>query len=105
MDKIYMLLNSPIVTPYNLLENVKLKNYEYVKYSKGDNGLIAKIKCLVDDVDTIFDYLFDENDHLQKIYMKQKNNKKLVFDRKAELEESKEFYIKTLSNKLKKDII
>lgn len=37
--------------------------------------------------------------------MKQKNNKKLVFDRKAELEESKEFYIKTLSNKLKKDII
>lgn len=31
MNKIYMLLNSPIVTPYNLLENVKLKNYEYVK--------------------------------------------------------------------------
>jgi hypothetical protein len=63
------------------------------------------MKCLVDNVDTIFEYLFDENDHLQKIYMKQKSNKKLLFDRKVELKEAKQFYAKTLSDNLKLNII
>ena len=32
IKKIYDMLYSPIISPYNLLENAKLDNYSYVKY-------------------------------------------------------------------------
>ena len=51
IDNIFKLLYSPIVTPYNLLENAKLKNYSYVKYYKGSDGLITEMKCIVDGID------------------------------------------------------
>ncbi|WFD09739.1 hypothetical protein [Tepidibacter hydrothermalis] len=105
IEKIFNLLNSSIVTPYNLLQNAKLENYKYVKYYKGEQGLIAEMDCVVDEEDTIFLYYFNENDHLQKIYMKQNGTGKFVFDRNNELEKTKEEYHKVYVNKFNKGIV
>lgn len=99
IDEIYKMLKSPIVTPYNLLENAKLENYDYVKYYKGDSGLICEMDCLVDDIKTIFLYHFDEHDFLQKILMCQNNNIKCVFKRDDELENLKQEFKRKYNKK------
>ena len=90
IEKIFKMMKSPIITPYNLLENAKLDNYQYVKYFKGENGLICEMECFVDDIETVFLYCFDKQDFLQKILMKQSGNEKCVFERNHEVEELKE---------------
>ena len=45
IKKIYDMLYSPILTPYNLLENVKLPNYNYLKYYTNSIGVVAEIQC------------------------------------------------------------
>ncbi len=47
IKKIYDMLYSPILTPYNLLENAKLDNYSYVKYYKNEIGLVAEMRCMI----------------------------------------------------------
>lgn len=94
IKKIYDLLYSPIVTPYNLLENAKLDNYSYVTYYKGKDGLIAEMQCSMDDEgEVIFYYNFDFEDKLSQIYMMQNGEKQLVFDRKTEIEKQKGLYL------------
>ena len=46
IKKIYDMLYSPIISPYNLLENAKLDNYSYVKYYKNKIGLVAEMQCV-----------------------------------------------------------
>lgn len=90
IDEIYNLIYSPIVTPYNLLENVKLDNYFYVNYYKGDQGIIAEMKCTTEDgEEAIFYYNFDKEEKLINIYMEKDSLKTLVFDRKMELDKLK----------------
>jgi hypothetical protein len=99
--KIYELLYSPIVTPYNLLENAKLANYKYVNYYKGDLGLIAEMQCVMDDnEEVVFYYHFDEYDKLMKVYKEENQEKVVVFDREEEFEGVK----KTYSIKMKDSI-
>ncbi len=94
IKKIYELMHSPIVTPYNLLENAKLDNYNYVNYYKGEVGLVAEMECSMDDgVDAIFYYCFDENDKLTKVYEEVKGQKNIVFDREEELSNVRGTYI------------
>lgn len=45
IKKIYDMLYSPIISPYNLLENAKLENYSYVKYYTNETGLVAEMQC------------------------------------------------------------
>lgn len=86
---IYEMLYSQIVTPFNLLDNVRLPNYSYVKYYKGEHGLIAEIKCVVEgDGDAIFYYHFDSDDKLNIIIKKTGTNSETVFDREAELQKA-----------------
>lgn len=94
IKKIYELMHSPIVTPYNLLENAKLDNYNYVNYYKGEIGLVAEMECSMDGgIDAIFYYHFDENDKLIKVYEEIKGQQSIVFDREEELSNIKETYI------------
>lgn len=85
--KIYELLHSPILTPYNLLENVKLDNYNYVNYYKGEIGIICEMECFENNNTVVkFYYHFDNNDHLYKVLMDSKNNKQEeLFHRDSEL--------------------
>lgn len=99
MDKqvqtIYDLLYSPIVTPLNLVENAKLNNYSYVSFYKSNDGIIAEMKCTMDDYqEAIFFYHFDQEDKLNFVYMETANKRKeLVFDRIKELEEAKNKFL------------
>lgn len=105
IKKIYELLYSPIITPYNLLENAKLDNYKYVKYYKNKIGLICEMKCLMElEEEVIFYYHFDNNDSLFKIYMKQNGKQDKVFDREVELERTKEEYLNNSDNANRKAI-
>jgi len=91
--KIYNMLYSPIITPYNLLENAKLDNYSYVKYYKDNNGVIAEMECLItgEGMKTFY-YHFDKKDYLQKVYIKNDCAKQIIFDRGEQLEKSKAEY-------------
>ena len=94
IKKIYELMYSPIVTPYNLLENAKLDNYNYVNYYKGEVGLVAEMECSMDDgLDSIFYYYFDGNDKLIKVYEEVRGQKSIVFDREEELSNTRGTYI------------
>lgn len=94
IKKIYELIHSPIVTPYNLLENAKLDNYNYVNYYKGEIGLVAEMECSISDgVNAIYYYCFDENDKLIKVYEEVKGQKDIVFDREEELSSLSKTYI------------
>ncbi|GAB6172040.1 hypothetical protein JCM15765_15180 [Paradesulfitobacterium aromaticivorans] len=85
IEKIYKLLHSPLVTPYNLLENAKLPNYEYVNFYKGNQGLVSEMKCTLDDGNkAIFYYHFDHDENLQCVYMSQGKQKHCIFDRQSE---------------------
>jgi hypothetical protein len=98
IKRIYDLIYSPIITPYNLLENAKLDNYMYVNYYKGDSGLISEMKCIFEGEETIFYYHFDSEDKLQKVFMDQMGTKTLIFERTAEIEQIKKQIIKSDSH-------
>ncbi|MBU3161048.1 hypothetical protein KPL37_15080 [Clostridium frigoris] len=86
VEQLYELMYSPIITPYNLLENAKLDNYSYVNYYKGVRGLIAEMKCITKyNQEAVFYYLFDENDHLYKIEREMCKEKEIMFDREEEI--------------------
>lgn len=92
------MLYSPIISPYNLLENAKLKNYSYVKYYTNEIGLVAEMKCTIpDEGERIFYYQFDKKDYLQMIYQDNDENRQIVFDRKEAVEVAKKEYFSNKS--------
>ncbi len=104
--KIYNLLYSPIVTPYNLLENAKLDNYEYVNYYKGVLGLIVEMKCFMDEgQETIFYYHFDKSDKLIKICEERGGKAAIVFDRNEELKGMEKAYLAKTEKLFKADVV
>ncbi|WP_039233407.1 hypothetical protein [Clostridium novyi] len=105
IKKIYDLLYSPIITPYNLLENAKLDNYKYVKYYKGKTGLVCEMKCSIEfEGEAIFYYHFDDKDSLSKIYMRQDGKRSILFDRSSELKNTKLQYL-SMKNDVKNKAI
>ena len=93
IKRIYDMLYSPVLTPYNLLENVKLPNYRYVKYYTNSIGIVAEMLCLVDEgEEKAFYYQFDKKDYLQRIYQNTMEKKNIVFSRKKAVETAKEEY-------------
>lgn len=100
IENIYNLLHAPILTPYNLLENVKLDNYKYVNYSMDHNGIVCEMKCMMENDEVVFHYHFDQRDYLEKVYMSEMEGvKRLVFERNTELEKELMDY-KAKSNNL-----
>ena len=79
IKKIYDMLYSPIISPYNLLENAKLDNYSYVKYYTNEIGLVAEMQCTIHGEGMqIFYYQFDKNDYLQMIYQGNVEEKNII---------------------------
>lgn len=101
IEKIYELKFSNLTTPWNLMENALLDNYEYVKYYKEQNELVVEMKCITLNSFNLFYYHFDEQNKLIKINLEHDNGtSELMFSRQAELEKLLEEYKK--SNLLKK---
>ncbi len=96
--KIYDMMYSPIITPYNLLENAKVDNYNYVKYYKSDDGLISEMECEIESEKTIFYYYFDSKDFLQKIYMDVNGEKDILFTREDAIDDAKQEYYQKKPN-------
>lgn len=93
IKKIYDMLYSPIITPYNLLENVKLDNYKYVKYYTNQVGVVAEMECIVpEEGKKVFYYQFDKKDYLQIIYQGSMKSENIIFDRKVATDVSKQEY-------------
>lgn len=89
MKKVYDMMYTPIISPYNLLENAKISNYNYVKYYNSDEGLIAEMECIVPDGELrVFYYHFDRNDFLQKIFVSNGKRKELIFERQKAIDEA-----------------
>lgn len=98
IKKIYNMLYSPIITPYNLLENAKLENYNYVKYYTNEVGLVAEMECEIQgEGDQVFYYQFDKKDYLQKIYQNTVEEKNIIFTRQEAVEVAKKEYYKNKS--------
>lgn len=93
IDKIYELTYSPLLTPYNLLDNLSLDNYLSINYTKIDNDILSKITCLIDDRNIDFFYLFDEKQFLKEIYYYENNIKEYLFNRDADLTKYRSTYI------------
>lgn len=101
IKKIYDMMYSPIITPYNLLENSKLDNYVYVKYYKNNDGLITEMQCdMKEEGIKTFYYHFDSQDYLQQIYViSNEQNKELIFERGRAIAEAKSDYYSSLPEK------
>ena len=85
IKKIYDMLYSPIISPYNLLENAKLENYSYVKYFTNEEGLVAEMQCVIPgEGEMVFYYQFDKKDYLQRINQNTMEKKNIVFSRKKQ---------------------
>lgn len=102
VNKLYELFYKPLVTPYNLLENAKLDNYQYVKYYIKNDFLVTEMKCINTlNESVIFYYLFDKDNLLQQIYQKfPKGKKELLFDRHTEFENLRESYYNSSKNSM-----
>lgn len=94
INKIYEMLYSHIITPYNLLENAKLTNYSYVKYYRGDDGLISEMRCVIEGEleESTFYYYFDNEDKLKKVTIDNGREVSTVFERQTELQKALEKY-------------
>lgn len=93
-NKIYDLSYLPLLTPYNLLDNLKLDNYTSVNYTKTTSGIIAEVNCLVNKSPMSFYYEFDLSNNLNKIYYYEDNNIDFLFDRTELLDKYRKSYLK-----------
>lgn len=87
IKKIYEMKFGTIITPQNLMENAKLKNFNYVKYEKDEyvNEMIVEMECLCDDnILRVFKYFFDSDDKLRRITTNSLTDD-ILFDRDEEL--------------------
>ena len=95
LDKLSKLINSSILTPYNLLENLELDNYLSINYYKQNDYIVADIVFLAHNERITYRYMFDYDNFLQKIYHVNGDEMILHFDRNQEKD--------TLINKLRKN--
>lgn len=88
IERLYDEIHGPKVTPYELLENVKLPNYISVEFSKGSkNNIIAYTECLLDDGKiAVFTYVFDEYNKLLSLTSLVNGIKDEIFNRNVEIE-------------------
>lgn len=86
VQRLYELICSPIVTPWNLVYNAKLPNYDYVKFEKGPCGLVVSMSCDIEPGEkAIFFYHFDHGDDLQTVEMASPSHSRtIIFDRVLE---------------------
>lgn len=85
VKQVYNMLYSPILTPWNLVDNAKLDNYKYVNYSRHNDMIMCEMLCQIDDEEVIFRYFFSMDDNLMKITMINKNETTTLFDRNVEI--------------------
>lgn len=87
VDRIFRLTEEPILTPQNLLSNVKLEHYTSVNYTYENEGIKCTMIGLGDNEIIRYTYQFDQRDYLIKSEAQIGDDIEVLFDRKKELEE------------------
>ncbi|MFL2106343.1 hypothetical protein [Desemzia sp. FAM 23991] len=87
IEKVYELTNLSILTPSNLLSNIKLDNYKEVKYYKIENTLICEMVSVEENEEVHYRYEFDTKDKLQKAIIVYQSEEMEIFNREKELNE------------------
>lgn len=88
IDKLVELVTSPIVTPYNLIEYLKLDNYKSLNLYKESNHMIAKVTFIsYDTIENSLYYVFNHNNELLEIYELESGTKNICFNRETEKNE------------------
>ncbi|MCR6850324.1 MULTISPECIES: hypothetical protein [Bacillus] len=92
IERLYDEIHGPKLTPYELIENVKLPNYTSVDFSKdSENNIIAYTKCLLEDgSNAIFTYVFNKENKLMSLKCVVRGSEEEVYNRKIEIEK---FYL------------
>lgn len=87
INRIYELKEKSILSPSNLVENIKLENYSNVNFTKNSSGVVCTM--IERDCEKIIKYIyqFNENDFLMKITAFFEMEEIELFNREDELSE------------------
>lgn len=91
-NEIYDLTYLPLVTPSNLIDNLKLDNFIGINYSKNEIGIIAEVLCYIDKDKMSFFYQFDDKNYLDSIYYFENDMVEYMFNRKEKLQKLRKEY-------------
>lgn len=87
IKKLSKLMNSSVVTPYNLLENIILDNYVSINYFKKENDILSDVIFVVNNKEITYRYIFNLNNDLKQIYeINDDDGNILIFDKCKEEE-------------------
>lgn len=92
MQRIYELKEKPILTPKNLLDNIKLENYKGINYGKNETGITCTLIEQEHASIVKHFYQFDSRDFLIKINSFYDEENIVLFDRKLELDRLLQLY-------------
>jgi hypothetical protein len=88
ISDLYTMEEGHILLPFELLNNAKLPNYEYVKYLSNEQGLVVECSVVNDDGNKVlFNYYFDKTDRLMKLIAYEGPNVEVIFNREIEANE------------------
>jgi hypothetical protein len=88
VNEIYRLSEKSIVTPSNLIDNLKLEKYKKISYQKTkDNYLKCEMITEENGKKIVFDYYFDDRDFLIYAEAIEGTSKELLFDRSKKLKQ------------------
>lgn len=87
IERIYELTHLVILTPSNLIENIKLENYNEIKFYKEETNIICKMTSIEENEEIFYFYEFDRNDKLQVAKILYGSDELEIFNRSKELEQ------------------
>jgi hypothetical protein len=87
IDQIYSFKYNKLVIPRDLVDNLYLENYKYLKYYKNkDNYFVEMSLQMPDETEySIFIYEFDKDKYLQNIYRTKIAKQNILWSREKEL--------------------
>lgn len=99
MSELCDLKYSDMITPHNLLENVYLDNYNYVKYFTKDNLMCVELEVVGFNHNLeLYLYEFDNEESLQRISMFYKTIRTEIFNRQKMLEKKTSEFVDGYNN-------
>lgn len=103
IELLYDEIHGPKLTPYELLENIKLPNYTAVDFSRdNENNIVAYTKCLLESGDNaMFTYVFDNENKLISLRSNIKGVDEEIYNRKIEIEKIYSLTSESLRSNLK----
>ncbi|QOI36811.1 hypothetical protein [Leptospira interrogans] len=81
IKQIYNLLYSPLITPENLVDNLREDTYTSIHFYKTDEGIIVEVNAMLSNEIVTYSYYFDKQELLQSVKKGSGNNVESLFNR------------------------